>query len=180
MPISPVETQIVSLFAAGDVKAMELLYDHYGDTLYGVIFRMVGDEAEAKDILQDAFVKIWKKSKMYDPSKGKLFTWLMSIVRNQAIDLIRKNKRAGKIHGDASDVVMEVTVADNADLSLNYDIQKVLAQLDDHQRELIEHSYIFGYTHPQIAEKFDMPLGTVKTRIRGAMQQLRTIFNNGH
>lgn len=180
MPTSPVEIQIVNLFAAGDEKAMELLYDHYGDTLYGVIFRMVGDEAQAQDILQDAFVKIWKKSKMYDSSKGKLFTWLMSIVRNQTIDLIRKNKRSGKIRGDASDVVMEVTVADNADLSLNYDIQKVLAQLDDHQRDLIEHSYIFGYTHPQIAEKFDIPLGTVKTRIRGAMQQLRTIFNNGH
>lgn len=180
MEVTPIENEIVSMFAAGDVRAIDLLYDNYADTLYGVVLRIVGDEAQAKDVLQDAFIKIWKKSKSYDSSKGRLFTWLMSIVRNQSIDAIRKNNREGKIYGQANDVVIENKSADNIDLSLNHDIKKVFDQLDEHQRELLEHSYILGYTHPEIAEKLELPIGTVKTRIRSAMIELRTIFRNGH
>ncbi len=180
MHITPIEKEIVSMFASGDVRAIDLLYDNYADTLYGVILRIVKDEAQAKDVLQDAFVKIWKQSKSYNSDKGRLFTWLMSIVRNQSIDAIRKNKRAGKIYGEAKDVVLSNTSADTKDLSINYDIAKVLDQLDQHQRDLIEHSYILGYTHPEIAEKMEMPIGTVKTRIRNAMLELRSIFNNGY
>ncbi len=178
--LAPVEKEILEKFAAGDVSAMDLLYDHYGDTLYGVVLRIVHDEAQAQDIIQDAFVKIWKQSKSYDASKGKLFTWLMRIVRNQSIDVIRKNKRSGEIRNESGDVSMESTVADNRDLSEDHDIRVVLSQLDNHHKELVEHSYILGYTHPEIAEKFGIPLGTVKTRIRNAMTSLRTIFGNGH
>ena len=180
MQITPVENEIVSMFATGDLRAMDLLYDNYADTLYGVILRIVGDEDQAKDVLQDAFVKVWKRSKSYDPTKGRLFTWLMSIVRNQSIDAIRKTNRSGKIYGSANDVAIANTSADNVDLSLNHDIQKVLDQLDEHHRDLIMHSYILGYTHPEIAEKMEMPIGTVKTRIRSAMIELRSIFRNGH
>lgn len=179
MTSSAIEDQIVSLFEAGDDRAMELLYDHYADTLYGVIFRMVGNEAQALDILQDALVKVWKNSSTYDPSKGKLFTWLMRIVRNQTIDFIRKQRRSGEIYGEATDVIIEVTPADTRDFGLNYDIGTVLDQLDDLHRDLIECSYIFGYTHPQIAKRFKMPLGTVKTKIRAAMIQLKNIFQDG-
>ncbi len=178
--MAPVEKEIVEMFAAGNVRAMELLYDNYADTLYGIIFGMVRDEAQAQDILQEAFVKIWQHSREYDPSKGRLFTWLLSIARNKAIDAIRKNKRSGKIYSTSTDVIMQVVEADNTDLSVNHDIMKVLAQLSDHNKELIEHSFILGYTHPEIAEKFNIPLGTVKTRIRNAMSELRTLFGNGH
>jgi RNA polymerase sigma-70 factor (ECF subfamily) len=177
--LAPVEKEIIKLFDAGDVKAMDLLYDHYADTLYGIVLRMVGNDAQAKDILQDAFVKIWKRSKSYNSSKGRLFTWLLSVVRNQAIDVIRKNNRSGEIYGEANDVTLNKTVAENSDIALDHDIKKVLSELDDHQQELLEHSYILGFTHPEIAEKFEIPLGTVKTRIRNAMNKLRTIFNNG-
>ncbi len=180
MEVTSIENQIVSMLSAGDVRAMDLLYDHYSDALYGVTLRIVGNEDQAKDVLQDAFIKIWKKSKSYDSSKGRLFTWLISIVRNQSIDAIRKNKREGKIYGQSNDVVLENKSADNIDLGLNHDIKKVLAQLDEHQKELLEHSYILGYTHPEIAEKLELPIGTVKTRIRSAMIELRTLFSNGH
>lgn len=178
--MAPVEKEIVDRFAAGDVRAMDLLYDHYADTLFGVVMRMVNDEAQAQDIIQDAFVKIWKQSRTFDPTKGRLFTWLISIVRNQSIDAIRKNKRSGDIQRESSDVSIQMTVADNKDLSEEHDLRVVLSQLDHHHKELVEHSYILGYTHPEIAEKFGIPLGTVKTRIRNAMLELRTIFGNGH
>jgi RNA polymerase sigma-70 factor (ECF subfamily) len=178
--VAPVEKEIVELFAAGDVRSMDLLYDHYADTLYGIVLGMVKEEARAQDVLQDAFVKIWQYSREYDATKGRLFTWLLRITRNKAIDAIRKNKRSGEIYGKSTDVNMQIAEADNPDLSVSHDITKVLAQLSEHHKDLIEHSFILGYTHPEIAEKFEIPLGTVKTRIRSAMNELRTIFGNGH
>ncbi len=178
--LSPVESEITKLFKIGDVRAMELLYDHYSETLYGVVYRMVRNEPQAQDIIQDSFVKIWKQSDTYDASKGRLFTWLMRIVRNQAIDVIRKNNRSGQIYGEASDVSLSNATAENVEFGTDYDIKKVFDTLDRQHKELIEHSYILGFTHPEIAEKFDLPLGTVKTRIRSAMIELRAAFGNEH
>lgn len=175
-----VEKEIISRFAKADVSAMDLLYDNYADALYGVVFRMLSDEGLAQDVLQEAFVKIWKNSSAYDPSKGRLFTWLVRIAKNQAIDALRKNKRSGEIRGEMADVSIALTDDNAPDLSTNHDIAKVLGHLDSQEKLLLEHSYILGYTHPEIAEKFGLPLGTVKTRIRNAMKELRTIFGNGH
>lgn len=158
---------------------MALLYDHYADTLYGIAFKIVGSEEKAADVLQDAFVKIWKQSKSYDSSKGRLFTWVLSIVRNQAIDAVRKSGRRGEIQGDLADVSIENEPAKTSNKSTEMDLETVLSGLEDEQRTLIEHSYILGYSHPEIAEKFNLPLGTVKTRIRSAMIELRAIFGNG-
>lgn len=176
--MAPVEKEILKLFAEGNVKAMDLLYDHYSDALYGVILRMVGDEAIAADVLQESFVKVWKNSRSYDPSKGRLFTWLMRIVKNKAIDSIRKTGRKAEIHSELRVVNKEDSI-ESADPSVQHDLNTVLSRLDGEQRDLIEHSYILGYSHPEIAEKFDIPLGTVKTRIRNGMKELRLIFGNG-
>jgi RNA polymerase sigma factor (sigma-70 family) len=178
--VAPVEKRIIELFALGDANAMDLLYDHYADTLYGIVFRMIADEEQAQDVLQEAFVKIWQHSRGYDPMKGRLFTWLLSITRNVAIDAIRKNKRQGEIYGKATSVIMATTEAESIDVGTNHDISKVLGHLSASNRAIIEHSYILGYTHPEIAEKFNIPLGTVKTRIRNAMIELRSIFGHGN
>jgi len=177
--LSSVEIEILKCFERGDTRAMDLLYENYADTLYGIALKMVGDEAKAQDILQESFVKIWKRSRQYNASKGRLFTWLLTIVRNQSIDYIRKQDRRGEIQGSSNDVYLKNMDSGDSDLSVNHDIAKVLKELDKEKRELIEHSFILGYTHPEIAEKFNIPLGTVKTKIRGAMQNLREIFGNG-
>ncbi len=176
--MAPVEKEILRLFDEGNVKAMDLLYDHYADALYGVVLRMVGDEALASDVLQESFVKIWQNSRSYDSSKGRLFTWLLRIVKNKAIDSIRKTGRKSEIHSELK-IVHKSDALDSSDPALKHDLNTVLSNLDKDQRELIEHSYILGYSHPEIAEKFDLPLGTVKTRIRNAMKELRSIFGNG-
>ncbi len=172
------EKEITDKFAVGDVNAMDLLYDHYADTLYGLAMRMVRDESQAQDIIQEAFVKVWIQSKSYDASKGRLFTWLLCIVRNHSIDNIRTVKRRGEIYNNFRYTFPERSVADNEEPGLTHDMRIVLSHLDDHQKQLVEHSYIFGYSHAEIAEKFDIPLGTVKTRLRKAMFLLRTIFGN--
>jgi len=177
--VAPVEKEILRLFEEGNVKAMDLLYDNYSDALYGVILRMVGSEAIASDVLQDSFVKIWQNSRSYDPSKGRLFTWLVRIVKNKSIDAIRKTGRKEEIQSELK-IVHKNDRSDSSDPTLQHDLNTVLSNLDKDQRNLIEHSYILGYSHPEIAEKFDIPLGTVKTRIRNAMKELRSIFGNGH
>ncbi|MCA1761742.1 MAG: RNA polymerase sigma factor [Cryomorphaceae bacterium] len=177
--LSSVEKEILKCFERGDTRAMDLLYDNYADTLYGIALKIVGDEAKAQDILQESFVKIWKRSRHYDASKGRLFTWLLTIVRNQSIDFIRKRDRRGEIQGSSNDVHLQNVESGDVDVSVKHDIGKVLKELDKDKRELIEHSFILGYTHPEIAEKFDIPLGTVKTKIRAAMHNLREIFGNG-
>jgi len=173
-----VEEQIVALFDAGEIKAMELLYDHYAEALYGVILRMVGDEASAADILQESFVNIWKNSRQYDASKGKLFTWLVRIVKNKAIDHLRATNRKAEIQSELSVVSKEGT-AQIVNPMVEHDLNVLLSKLDQDQRQLIEHSYILGYSHPEIADKFDLPVGTVKTRIRKGMIELRSLFGNG-
>lgn len=157
---------------------MVLLYDHHSDALFGVIIRIVKDEEIASDVLQESFIKIWQNSRSYDPSKGRLFTWLMRIARNKSIAAIRKTGRKAEIHSELK-VVHKGDAVDTADPSIQHDINSVLSSLDRDQRDLIEHSYILGYSHPEIAEKFDLPLGTVKIRIRNAMKELRSIFGNG-
>lgn len=177
--MAPVEKEILRLFEEGNAKAMDLLYDNYSDALYGVILRMVESEAIASDVLQESFVKIWQNSRSYDPSKGRLFTWLVRIVKNKSIDAIRKTRRKEEIQSELK-IVHKNDRSDSSDPTLNNDLNTVLSNLDKDQRNLIEHAYILGYSHPEIAEKFDIPLGTVKTRIRNAMKELRSIFGNGH
>ncbi len=157
---------------------MDLLYDNYSDALYGVSLRIVGDEATAADVLQESFVKIWQSSKSYDPEKGRLFTWLMRIVKNKSIDAVRKKNRKTEIRSELK-VVYDGEGSSSPDPSVKQDLKTVLSKLDTDHRNLVEHSYILGYSHPEIAEKFNLPLGTVKTRIRSAMKELRTIFGNG-
>jgi RNA polymerase sigma factor (sigma-70 family) len=176
--VAPVEKEILILFEEGNVKAMNLLYDGYSDAFFGVIIRIVRDEVIASDALQESFIKIWQNARSYDPSKGRLFTWLMCLVRSKSIDAIRKTGRKAEIHSELK-VVHKGDAVDTADPSIQQDLNTVLSSLDRDQRDLIEHSYILGYSHPEIAEKFDLPIGTVKTRIRNAMKELRSIFGNG-
>jgi RNA polymerase sigma factor (sigma-70 family) len=100
------------------------------------------------------------------------------IARNKSIDTIRKIGRKAEIHSELK-VVHKGDAIDTLDPSIEHDLNTVLSSLDRDQRDLIEHSYILGYSHAEIAEKFDLPLGTVKTRIRKAMKALRSIFGNG-
>ncbi|MDF2187126.1 sigma-70 family RNA polymerase sigma factor [Paraflavitalea sp. CAU 1676] len=169
------EQELVSLLKNRDNKAFGYLYDHYSGALYSIILAILNDTELANDVLQDVFVNIWKKIESYDPAKGRLFTWMLNIARNASIDTLRsktyQNDRKNQsmdYQGNGTQVSLVTQV--NVD---NIGFKKVLNQLKEEQRALIDLAYFKGYTHEEIAEMENIPLGTVKTRIRSALIQLR-------
>lgn len=169
------EQELVSLLKNRDNKAFGYLYDHYSGALYSIILAILNDTELANDVLQDVFVNIWKKIESYDPAKGRLFTWMLNIARNASIDTLRsktyQNDRKNQsmdYQGNGTQVSLVTQV--NVD---NIGFKKVLNQLMEEQRALIDLAYFKGYTHEEIAEMENIPLGTVKTRIRSALIQLR-------
>jgi RNA polymerase sigma-70 factor (ECF subfamily) len=174
--LTQIEEQIVDYLSRSDQKAIALLYDHYADTLFGVVMKITkNDEDLSKDILQEAFVNIWKYAKKYDSGKGRLFTWILNITRNKALDKLRSLNRKPEIQD------FDFSVYDHDGGGYSYgedwmDIRKQVAKLDSEKRILIEHAYFLGFTQKEISENLDIPLGTVKTRMRAAMKELRSIF----
>jgi RNA polymerase sigma factor (sigma-70 family) len=169
------ESELVSLLKSRDNKAFSYLYDNYAGALYTVICQVIDDIDSANDVLQEVFVNIWRRIETYDPMKGRLFTWMMNIARNAAIDLVRSRSYQNSLRNESLDVNTESRVA-GVLASMNVDhigFKKVIDRLKREHRVLIDLAYFKGYTHEEIAEIEDIPLGTVKTRIRNALIQLR-------
>ena len=172
------EGELVSLLQSRDTFAFNYLYDHYANALYGVILPIVNEAEAANDVLQEVFLNIWRKIETYDSSKGRLFTWMLNIARNASIDLLRsKSFQNSRKNQPLSETVdwssnYQVFQPDTATIGL----QQLLEKLKEDQRVLIELAYFKGYTHEEIAEIEGLPLGTVKTRIRNALIQLRNFM----
>lgn len=166
------ESELVAALRRKDEGAFGYLYDHYAGTLYSVVRQIVEDADTSSDVLQETFVNIWRKIDLYDESKGRLFTWMLNIARNAAIDKTRSKgfQQNSKLQPLADQDGAYPSIKPGVD---DYGLKKVLAKLKDEQRLLIDLSYFQGYTHEQIARALDIPLGTVKTRIRSALTQLR-------
>lgn len=163
-----------------EAAAFEELYDRYSGALLGIVVSVTGDGETARDVLQEAFVKIWKNIQKYDETKGRLFTWMLNIARNTAIDHLRNSETKiskGKITSDKSDAVIENRMGS---VTVNTDtigLREVVNQLNEEQRIVIEKAYFEGLTREDIAEALDLPVGTVKTRLRSALIRLREILN---
>lgn len=157
---------------------MEYLYDNYSAALYGVVLRVVRDEEISQEVLQDAFLRFWEKISSYDPSKGKLFTWMLNITRNLAIDRMRSKEISQRKKTDDMDyLVNRVDGRENYEMSVDaIGLMEALKKLPKEQQFVIEHLYLKGYTQSELAEEFDIPIGTVKTRTRLALIELRTIL----
>jgi RNA polymerase sigma factor (sigma-70 family) len=169
------EAELVQRLRAKDRSGLEYLYDHYSAALNGVILRIVKKEEVAEEVLQDVFLKIWDRFGSYDETKGRLFTWLVNVARNQAIDKMRskeivKEQKTGALEK----VVNRIDNQDYIELSVEaIGLKEVLKELPEEQRFVVDYLYLRGYTQSELAEEFNIPLGTVKTRLRLAMQQLR-------
>ena len=146
--------------------------------MYGVITCVVENEDVAEEVLQDVFMKIWDKIDTYDSSRGKLFTWMLNIARNQAIDKTRsKEISKGKKTDDIDNLVGRINKERYSEQKVDsIGLAEVLIKLPEEQRFVIEKLYLEGYTQSEVAEEFNIPLGTVKTRTRMAMIELRTIL----
>ena len=170
------EEDLIRRLKARDVKALSELYDNYSPALYGIILRVINNEALAQDALQEVFVKIWSKIDLYDRKKGKLFTWMLNIARNSAIDVVNsaKYKQASKTQ------TLDTSVYKLGSSDLHIDqigVKKLVEDLPEEHRVLLDLIYFQGFTHKEAAEKLELPLGTVKTRVRAALKRLRKRFN---
>jgi len=174
-PVSHTDQLIINRLAAKDQEAIRMIYQQYGRTLLGVLVRILGEQSIAEDVLQEALVKVWKNADRYDSSKGRLFTWLLNICRNTAID---KRRSAGFKMSQA--IQSEVSVVNTVDQQRAYTfnpdqigIREWVEKLSPDQQEVIDIIYFSGYSHREAAEHLGLPLGTLKTRIRAALKQLR-------
>ncbi len=174
--ISSLEKEIVSLLEHGDKKAIAILYENYADALYGVIKKIIKDDDTAQDVLQESFVKIWRYSKKYDSSKAKLFTWLYRIAYNTAIDKVRslKNKDGNEVQIDKSSVYKISSGELNQDV---LDIQKHLNSLDEKYQIVINALFFEGMTQQEASEELDIPLGTIKSRLKIGLRELKKIYH---
>jgi RNA polymerase sigma factor (sigma-70 family) len=166
----------VALLQGNSEAGYSYLYDHYSASLYGAILRIVADRDAANDLLQDTFVKVWKNRDKYQPSKGRLYTWMLNICRNTCIDYLRlaENKREiQNIEDSVYTVDKQYNTKEEVDET---GLQEIINRLKPERKQLLDMAYFEGYTQEEIAERLNIPLGTVKTRIRAALQELRTYF----
>lgn len=170
------EQELVSALRLRDEKAFAYLYDHYSGALYSVVNTILTDTELANDVLQTVFVNIWRRFDSYDTSKGRLFTWMMNIARNAAIDELRSKSFANSRKNQPIPESNEIAGAFTGPAVQDSGLKQVLGKLKEEWRVLVEMAYYQGYTHEEIAKVLGLPLGTVKTRIRAALVHLRTLL----
>lgn len=173
-----IDAQIVKRLKNRDKSAIGDLYDQYSSAFYGQALRILNNEALAQEAVQDTFLKIWNNIDQYDDSKGRLFTWMYRLARNEAIDRKRSKdfKQSNKTVSLENDV--SNTETDNFTQTKVDDIgvKQLLNLLDDDTRGILDMVYFQGYTHKEVADLTETPLGTVKTKVRRAIIKLRSVL----
>lgn len=168
---------LISNFQKKDEKAFEALYNMYSDSMHGVIYNIVRDHEIAEEVMQDVFIKAWHKSDSYNSSKGRFFTWILNIARNAAIDKTRSKgfKNSGK-NLNAEFFVDILETSENLNDKMDtIGITKYVKALGEKCKKIIEFLYFKGYTQKETSEELDIPIGTIKTRNRNCIKDLRAM-----
>lgn len=167
------EAELVMLLRQRHQSAFNYLYDNYSAALFTIILNIINNREQASDVLQEVFIKIWRQIDTYDETKGRLFTWMMNVARNASIDSLRsKDHRNSQQNRELTEGVYEAggSITTKVDV---IGLRKVVHNLKSEYKVLIELSYFEGYTQDEISKMLNIPLGTVKTRLRAALVQLR-------
>lgn len=165
---------LVAAIRNGNQEAMAELYDRYSSVVYAVALRVLGDTSAAEDILQEIFMQLWRKPGAFDASRGNLAPWLAVITRNRAVDVLRKRRPQSELEDTTLTVDPDFT--GEADRGLIVEkVRSALQAMSSQQRSALEMAYFEGYSHSEISAKTGEPLGTIKTRIRSGLMQLRKL-----
>jgi RNA polymerase sigma factor (sigma-70 family) len=172
------EDNLIAALKKHDSDAFSYLYNNYKAALFTIIIQVIADKEIARDVLQDAFVTAWKNIDKYDPSKGRLFTWLYNVSRNCAINTTRSKAYQSEQKNDSLDYYVTYMDGKNSDnLNINQiGLRKQVQLLREDYKKVVELSYFNGFTHEEIAKILMIPVGTVKTRLRNALIELRKQF----
>lgn len=157
-----------------DSTCIEELYDLYADALYGIIIRIVKTDEVANELLQDTFMKVWQRGQSYDPKLGRLYTWMMRIARNGAINHInsKSSRQAKNIQSDDNLVYLSDNYQSVKKLE-NFDMKGAVNRLELKYRSIVDLIYFQGYTQKEVSDQLNLPLGTVKSRIKIALRELK-------
>ena len=171
------DAELVQLVAADDMDALRVLYERYGSIVFGMAQRVLGDRHLAEECTQDVFVALWRSAAKYEPGRAQVSTWLIGIAKYRAIDLVRR--RAARPADPYAEIWQGDESPDSADLVAAGDqaqrVAAAVAELSPPQREALTLAYFEGLSHSEIAERLSVPLGTVKGRIRLALDRLREL-----
>jgi RNA polymerase sigma-70 factor (ECF subfamily) len=180
------DAHLIALIAQGDRDAFATLYDRFATPLYSLALKILGNEAEAQDLLQEAFLSLWQKAPVFRADRGSAFAWMVSHVRNRAIDRIRSRRRRGELL-DANAPELEPSSSATPSSAQNVvagerarEVRSALAQLAEEQRQVLRLAYFEGLTQAEIAEKLEEPLGTIKARASRGLARLRSILRILH
>ncbi len=178
-PAQESDVLLLKEIAARDEAALAQLYDHYGRILFGLLMRILNNREEAEDVLQEVFLQVWRKAGDFDESRGRPFTWLVTLARSRAIDRLRTLASRERVAEAGAREVSEV-ISDAATDALKSEqrglVSDALAKLPDEQKRPIMLAYFNGLTQSEIATRLGAPLGTVKTRMRTGMIRLRELL----
>lgn len=180
MPPEENLARLVARIAEGDREAFLALYDHTSSKVYGLALKMMRDPMAAEEVAQEAFVKLWTRAETFRPGKGSLLGWLLTITRHLALDHLRRSTRRPKLveppDADTGWEPMLMDTSSGTDEARWGSLYFAVHSLPDEQRAAITCAYYYGMSHSQISEYLDVPLGTVKTRLRLGMEKLRQVW----
>ncbi|MEP1305385.1 MAG: sigma-70 family RNA polymerase sigma factor [Balneola sp.] len=175
---------VISRIQERDTKALEELYDEYSALLNGILLSIINKPTEAEDLLQEVFMIIWEKSYQFDPKKGHLRSWIITITKNKAFERLRskgfKTQRKQSTSIDENEIILDGNEESPIDYAIHNDeaelMKQALKQIPENHRRMLHIAYYQDFTHSEIAKEYDIPLGTVKSRIRRGMQKLKIII----
>jgi RNA polymerase sigma-70 factor (ECF subfamily) len=174
------DEDLMPLVERKDPRAFEIVYDRHGGAAFSLAYRMVGNRSAAEDITQEAFLSLWRSGARYDRARGSVRTWLLGIVRNRAIDLLRRAVMQAPAISFDDEISADKRPSSPAETDVEAlrreaarEVRGVLSELPGDQMRVIELAYFGGLTHSQIADMLGMPLGTVKGRMRLGMEKIR-------
>jgi RNA polymerase sigma-70 factor (ECF subfamily) len=176
------DSELIRAVARRDERAFANLYDIYSSILFGLLLRILHSRAEAEDVLQEVFLQVWQQAHAFDASRGRPFTWLVTLARSRAIDRLRslesRDRAAQKsavepTEGGSGDAVADAIRSEQREI-----VQSALAEIPDEQRRALMLAYLEGMTQTEIAAKLGQPLGTVKTRTRSGLLKLNELLRD--
>lgn len=182
--LQPQETdaELVRAVARGDERAFASLYDRYHPTLLGFLIRILRESVEAEDVLQEVFLQVWEQASSYDESRGRPFTWMVTIARSRAVDRLRASGSRLRLETTATQEPREET-ADLCDDAIRSErgetVRRALEEIPEEPRRILLLAYFEGLTQSEIAARIGKPLGTVKTRARAGLSKLRELLSKG-
>jgi RNA polymerase sigma-70 factor (ECF subfamily) len=182
--VKEIDAELARQMSTGDERAFATFYDRFAPGLFSMIYAILRDQKESEDVLQEAFVQMWKRAATYDASRSGLFTWAVMISRHKAIDHLRSRRRQTRLNqvvATESNAIPPAAPAERADNALARSdererVRAALAQLGEAQREAIDLAFFAGLTQSQISERLGEPLGTIKARIRRGLLALRELL----